>query len=291
MIAVDDIEIRPISELSGMHAVEALQRTVWGMPERDVVPYHQLLAAVNAGGIVLGAFAAERLIGFCYGFVGLRTGRLLFYSHMTGVQEEYRGSEIGFRLKRAQRQVALNRGIDHMVWTFDPLMSVNAYFNMHKLGTVARRYYVNYYGEMPDALNRGIESDRLEVDWWLRGPRIESLMRGEHRPQVWHDMTPIIVPVPRSGGPAPGDPVFDLTMPVLRLEIPTTFTQMKNHDAGLARAWRMATRECFLHYFRRGYAVVDFVLEGSGADRRGAYVLQHQPDIGPRPSQAVMGVP
>ena len=121
------VEIRPITDLPTLRALEDVQQRVWGMPDRDVVPTHQLLAATAAGGVVLGAFSPEgAVVGFCYGFVGRRQGRLFLYSHMAGVVEEWRGRQIGFRLKRAQRDAALAQGVDWMVWTFDPLQSANA---------------------------------------------------------------------------------------------------------------------------------------------------------------------
>lgn len=274
---MDDVVIRPITDIAGLVAVENLQREVWGMPDRDIVPSHQLLAATSAGGAVLGAFtSAGTLIGFCYGFIGLREGTLLFYSHMAGVTDRYRGKDVGFALKRAQRRTALDCGIDRMVWTFDPLASTNAYFNLHKLGVVARRYYVNYYGEMPDALNRGVESDRLEVDWWLRDTRVAALMRGAQAVPVWPESAPVITAMPRQADPAPGDPELDRTEPALRMEIPTTYTEMKQRDPGLAAAWRAATRTAFQHYFARAYVAVDFSVREQTAGRVGVYLLQHR---------------
>lgn len=239
---MDEVSIRPITALPELRRIEILQRDVWGMPDRDVVPSHQLLAASGAGGVVLGAFVPSGdLVGFCYGFIGLRNGRALFYSHMAAVVEAHRGKDIGFRLKRAQREEAMARGLDLMVWTYDPLQAANAHLNMHKLGARASRYYVNYYGEMEDELNRGIPSDRLEVDWWLRDPRVVTLMRGE-----------------RSAAPSGPD--------VARIDIPANLGEMRRSDHALLRQWRQRTREAFVELFARGYEAVDFV--------DGAYVLR-----------------
>ncbi len=246
-----DVVIRPLTSLADLRAVETLQREVWGMPDLDVVPTHHLIAASSAGGLVLGAVDnAGTLVGFCYGFVGLRDGRTLFYSHMAGVAERSRGRDVGFKLKRAQREVALARGLDWMVWTYDPLLAANAAFNLHKLGARASRYYVHYYGEMPDELNRGVDSDRLEVDWWLRDPRVEMLIGGAKPP-----------PIGDSGETA-------------RLEIPSHFDAIRREDPVAAQGWRVRTREAFQRAFAEGYEVVDFV--------QGAYVLMktRRPDRG-----------
>jgi predicted GNAT superfamily acetyltransferase len=226
---MDDAEIviRPLVSLEELRAVEELQRAVWGMPDRDVVPLHHLLAAGSAGGLVLGALdRGGRLVGFCYGFVGLRDGRPLFYSHMAGVVESWRGRDVGYRLKQAQRAAALERGLDRMVWTYDPLLAANAAFNLHKLGARASRYYVNYYGEMADALNRGVDSDRLEVDWLLSGR------------------------LPRPDVPPGGS---------LRIAIPPDFDRLRRADRDRAQAERLRTREAFQRAFADGYEAVDFV--------------------------------
>src|SRR5713226_5030912 len=194
------ITVRPITDASGLHAVEELQRDVWGMPDLEVVPSHQLRAVVSAGGVLLGAFDEHTtLVGFCYGFIGLRDGRLLFYSHMAGVHPGRQNRDIGFLLKRAQRQAALERGLDRMVWTYDPLQSLNAAFNLRKLGATAHRYYVDYYGEMPDAINRGVPSDRLEVDWWLRDPQVDAKLSGTAALRAWPVLPVALGGVQRDG--------------------------------------------------------------------------------------------
>jgi predicted GNAT superfamily acetyltransferase len=248
-VTAEPITIRAVTDVAGLRAVEDLQVTVWGMPERDIVPLHHLLAASGAGGLVLGAFTPEeRLVGFCYGFAGVREGRTLFYSHMAGVLAEFRDSEIGFRLKRAQREAAMAGGFEWMVWTYDPLQSGNAFFNLHKLGAESRRYYVNYYGEMRDELNRGGDSDRLEVDWWLRDPRVEALMRGQTLTAPAGDVT--------------------------RIDVPADITALRRRDPSASAGWRETTRRQFLDAFAAGYVAVD-------VDRlpdRSAYVLVRRAD-------------
>lgn len=229
---MDELAIRVIDDVEGFAAVEDLQRAVWGMSDLDVVPLHHLRAASSAGGFVLGAFMPDgTLAGFSYAFAGVRGGTPLLISHMTGLRADARGRGAGFALKRAQRVEALARGFDRIVWTFDPMQRVNAYFNHHKLGVVASRYYVNYYGTMRDAINRGTDSDRLEVDWWIREPSVEARMRGET--------------MAAEGG-------------IERIGIPEDFGALKMTDPTGAQAVRVAIRERFLDAFGRGYEVTDF---------------------------------
>src|SRR2546427_5594771 len=223
-----EITVRPITDAGGFHAVETLQRDVWDMPDLEVVPLHQLRAAVSAGGVLRGAFEEHAtLVGFCYGFIGLRDGELLFYSHMAGVRPGLQDRGIGFLLKRAQRQEALERGLDRMVWTYDPLQSLNASFNLRKLGVTASRYYVDYYGEMPDAIHPGLPSDRLEVDWWLRDPAVETRLTGDAPPRSWPGAPAALAGRMRSGALAP-QTALDHREAAVPGEIHATFGQIQH---------------------------------------------------------------
>ena len=63
--------IRLLESPTDMSAVEELQRAVWPGSETDVVPAHMLITAVHNGGLVLGAFIEDKLVGFVFGFPGL----------------------------------------------------------------------------------------------------------------------------------------------------------------------------------------------------------------------------
>jgi len=260
-----DVRVEPLSSCDQFRAVEGLQVAVWGMPDREVVPAHQLLAAVRTGGLVLGAFAGTVLVGFSYGFPAVRTGARFFYSHMTGVLPEWQSRHVGFVLKCAQRTWALEQGYDRIVWTYDPLQARNAHFNLHRLGAEASRYYVNYYGEMTDALNRGLESDRLEVDWWIAHDRVRAHLEG----RTEGPPPPACPPVLETEGEEPG-PVREPQGHRVRIAIPASIRSLLERDPGLAHRWRLATREAFQRCFAAGYAAVDFVR----TDRGGWYLLE-----------------
>jgi predicted GNAT superfamily acetyltransferase len=217
------------------------------------------------------------MIGFCYGFAGWRDGRSLFYSHMAGVKGLRQLQDVGFRLKRAQRAEALAMGYDHAVWTYDPLQSVNARFNLHKLAVTAERYYINYYGAMPDELNRGLDSDRLEVAWALRSSRVQAAVAGQLDEPDWDGAVPALEATAHPLGIAPRQPQLNLDATTVTVEVPTDFPTIRQRDRGLAQAWRVTTREVFLHYFARGYRAVDFLLR-PGEPLRGDYVLVRRRD-------------
>src|SRR5262245_60143465 len=137
------VTIREIDDVAQMRAVEDLQKEVWGIPDLDVVPLTHLVAAREAGGVLIGAFDGEDLVGFVYGFPSFEHGQLAHHSHMLAVKTAYRNVDLGRRLKLAQRDHVMAQGIGLMTWTFDPLQSLNAYFNFSKLGVVADRYLPN----------------------------------------------------------------------------------------------------------------------------------------------------
>jgi predicted GNAT superfamily acetyltransferase len=273
---VGEYAIKNLKDIASLRKIEQLQVEIWGMPDREIVPSHQLLAAAGAGGAVLAAVEPDgTMIGFCYGFAGWREGQPLFYSHMAGVTGHRQLQDVGFQLKCAQREAALAMGYAHAVWTYDPLQSVNARFNLHKLAATAGRYYVDYYGEMPDELNRGVDSDRLEVDWALRAPRVEAAVAGQAQERNWNDAPAALVAAPHPLGLAPRTPAGDLDTVAVTMEVPTDFAAIRRRDRGLAQAWRVTTREIFLRYLARGYRAVDFLLR-PGELLRGHYVLSRE---------------
>jgi predicted GNAT superfamily acetyltransferase len=247
------LEVRLLDTVSELREVESLQQLVWGMPDREVVPSHQLLAAVRNGGLVLGAFAGGRLVGFSYAFVGWREGERVLHSHMTAVLPDLQDHDVGYRLKCAQREWALAQGYGRIVWTFDPLQSRNAYFNLHKLGARAERYLVDYYGRMEDELNRGLPTDRLEVDWWLTSEPVRARLEGRWVPPALEGARPVL----EAQGDGPG-PVREPAGELVRLEVPASLADLRQRDPQLPLAWRLATREAFLRCLAAHYAAVDF---------------------------------
>ncbi len=182
------MEIREIGGREELRAVEALQKEVWGCEDREVVPYLHMIAARQVGAVLVGAFEGADLIGFAYGFPGFQGEHRVIHSDMLAVREAWRDRGVGRALKLAQRESALERGVDRITWTFDPLQTRNAYLNFEKLRVVADRYLRDFYGETSSPLHAG-GTDRLWVTWHLRErppladpvERIEVTSRGEVR--------------------------------------------------------------------------------------------------------------
>ncbi len=274
--------IKLIETPEEMTAIEALQREVWPGSETDVVPAHVLITAIHNGGLVLGAFHSGKLVGFVFGFPGLESTpdgpRAKHCSHMMGILPGHRDAGIGFALKRAQWQMVRHQGLDHITWTYDPLLSRNAYLNITKLGAVCNTYRRSEYGDMRDGLNAGLPSDRFQVDWWVNTRRVERRLGKRVRKPLKlddfskADLQPLYTPHSSMGNWArPPEHFSPLEGRIALAEIPSDFNALKQDDFALARDWRFFTREVFETAFTTGYIATDFIFDGG----RGFYVLSN----------------
>jgi len=178
-----NVTIRHCHTIAEFEAMVDLEFKVWSFGERDVVPSQMYVVAAKTGGQVLGAFVADHLVGFALAYPGIRDGVPYLHSHMAAVLPEYRDAGVGRMLKLAQREDALARGIGLIEWTFDPLQTRNAYFNICRLGVVVRRYLLDVYGSTSSPLHAGLPTDRLVAEWRLGSERVESILqRKQHAP-------------------------------------------------------------------------------------------------------------
>lgn len=172
----DAVVIRRCEGLDELKECVALQRETWKFSDADLVPLRLFVVAQKIGGEVLGAFHGGRLLGYALSFPGVREGKPYLHSHMLAVRAEAQNSGLGRRIKLAQRERALAAGFDLIEWTFDPLEIKNSWFNLVRLGAIARRYSANQYGLSSSPLQGGLPTDRLIAEWWLRSPRVEALI-------------------------------------------------------------------------------------------------------------------
>ena len=166
-----------------LHGIEQLrqcldiQKAAWGYQDADLLPLRSLVVCTKIGGQVFGAVDdSEKVLGFLNAIPGYRDSRIYLHSQMMGVRPEYQNLGIGKRLKLAQREEALTRGINRIEWTFDPLEIRNARFNIGSLGVICRRYLVNTYGITSSRLHGGLPTDRLVAEWHLDKSRVKSVL-------------------------------------------------------------------------------------------------------------------
>jgi len=254
---ISNIRIREIDEQAEMRAVEELQKEVWGVPDLDVVPLTHLVAAKEAGGVLIGAFDGATLVGFVYGFPSFERGQLAHHSHMLAVKPAYRNFDLGRRLKLAQRDHVMAQGIELISWTFDPLQSLNAHFNFNKLGVIADRYLPEFYGRDAASFLHQTGTDRLWVSWFVsREPVPVKVEAG-----------PTLVRVGADETPERGEPITGQDQ--VAIEIPSNIDELLKRSPETALKWRAETRWAFTEALKAGYFVETFTRE----TRAGRYLL------------------
>lgn len=159
-----DLDIRALDTAGEMALISTVLQQVWGTSD-PIVPAELLVAIAHAGGYVAGAFESDRPIGASFGFLADHAGERALHSHVTGILPGVQHSGVGRAMKNHQRAWAAERGIPWIVWTFDPLVRANAWFNIEVLGGSVTEYLVDFYGRMSDAINTDEESDRVLVAW------------------------------------------------------------------------------------------------------------------------------
>lgn len=271
-----DVQIHPLVTMDALRGCEMLQSRVWGYADREVVPAAQMRAALHAGALVAGAFVDRELVGFLYGFPafaheeGLKPSGL--HSHMAAVLPEARGLGVGRRMKWFQRRWCLDRGIDWVSWTFDPLQVGNARLNLEHLGAVVHEYHVDFYGVLGGLLSGELPTDRFLALWYLDSTRVAS--RAGDDPHASFFRVDGDAPSGRTAHPpgpdaawalarhaeadVPGAVVSGLDADVVWVAAPRDVGALRRSARDAALAWGEAFREVSLDLVGRGYEVRHF---------------------------------
>jgi len=272
------IHIAVCETVADFHACEDVQLAVWEGSERDIVPYDILRAIAHAGGTVIGAWVGRRMVGMALSIVAWGAGGAYHHSHLLGVLPEYRQWGVGWQLKMAQRAFVLAQGLDLMTWTFDPLESANAHLNFAKLGVISHTYLPDFYGAMPEALNVGLSSDRLLVEWRLDTPHVLGRLATAERNATFGPLVsaesldaPFLLQMTDDGSPFAPSPPAGLGR--YRIEIPASIQAIKATNPAHALAWRLATRTAFTAALTRGYLITDYRAPRFHRPACGCYLL------------------
>ena len=276
---VRGFRFRKLEKPEEFRQVVEVYRAIWGEGE---IPTTLQRALQDNGGLVLGAFADIHLAGFAISLLGWDGTTLYQYSHTTAVRPEYQNHHLGFRLKAFQRDEVLKLGLNEIRWTFDPLQSRNARLNVRLLGGVPDRYYIHYYGQMPDSLNEGIESDRVRLRWEIASPRVEERLAGaaptpDEDVARWKRSTAIVETELGEKGLRVPSAVAEPEGALAHLEIPFDLAAVREHEPSALRSWRHAVRDGFRAALDVGYRVDDFVVVTSEHERRSFYLLSPAP--------------
>ena len=238
------IQIHQLFRLDEFEAVLNLQKIIWGFADIELLPLRFLVVVSKVGGHVFGAYDGAEMIGFCFAIPGIKPGgRPYLHSHMLGVLPAYHNAGIGRSLKLRQREEALERGIQLIEWTFDPMELKNAFFNIERLGAIIRRYNENQYGVTASPLHGGLPTDRCIAEWWIASPRVQTIVDG----------MPPEAPAARE-----------------RISYPADVATIRRVDRERAREIQKANGEKLQAAFANGLAVTGF----ERSDREGTYLLE-----------------
>lgn len=243
--------VREISALDELDQVVELYEAIWRRDGNPPISTELLRAFSKAGNYVAAAFCGSEVVGSCVGFFGAPAQPAL-HSHIAGVSPAVRGRQVGFALKLHQRAWALLRETPVIAWTFDPLVSRNAHFNVTKLGAEPVEYLPNFYGAMRDLINGDDDSDRLLLEWRLTSAAVETACAGHGRPSTAAaDVLLAISDVGRpERQPASGEQVV--------VAVPADIEALRSTDPGAAKDWRIAVRETLTELLGTGARITGF---------------------------------
>ena len=249
-LAAAGVSIRRLDTLERVRAAETLFGQVWRSPDAPPLTADVMRAVEHAGGYVMGAYDGDRLLGASSGFFAMAPdGRCRLHSHIAGVLPQAQGRRVGWALKLHQRAWTLERGVDTITWTFDPLVRRNAWFNLGKLGAHGVEYLVDFYGPMDDGLNAGEPSDRLFTRWDLL----------EAPTAVAAEAAGSLVLDDREGMPLRIDARTDGRVLV---RLPADVERLRVEQPAAARAWRLSVREVLAPLVDAGRKVTGVTPDG-----------------------------
>ena len=231
-----------------------------------------LRALTHAGNYAAGAFAdgvfadgglvGGGLVAAAVGFRGDRGDGPELHSHITAVAPGLRNRGVGFALKLHQRSWSLRHEIPTITWTFDPLVSRNAFFNLVKLGARPAAYLRDFYGTMNDAVNAGDDSARVLVEWRLAESRVVRACAGDFTVGTAADLfargPEIGLDEDAEGLPVAGEPKGRLVL----VRVPADIELLRRERGDAARARRRSVRDVLGTLMVGEASVTGFVRDG-----------------------------
>jgi predicted GNAT superfamily acetyltransferase len=291
---------------------ERMRRDIWDDPEDHLAGGRNMVSEnfFNDGGSLFiavyeeaasGVFSREagHMAAFAYGYVGVRDksvgfrdpANFWFYSQYAAVRPDLQNVGLGILLKRLQGEwVRQLLGVHVITCTYDPLVGINAYRNIHVFGMHVLAYKESCYLGFTGLLNRvDVPCDRFQVAWDLNAVRpdpppeevdVAGLLKQEHN---------LIRTAPVRFRGRSGEQVIDAAVevrtevraPMVLIEIPFDFYAMLQETdvaddevRNIPVNWRETTRRAFQSQIAAGYRIVDFRYLQQGGRKRDFYVLK-----------------
>ncbi|MFZ0699871.1 MAG: GNAT family N-acetyltransferase [Thermoplasmata archaeon] len=279
---IEGFRLRRLDKPEEFRQVDQVHRLAWGGEEGDAVSPVLQRAVQDNGGLVLGAFADIYLAGFALGFLGWDGEQLYHYLHHLAVRPEYQNHRVGHRLMNYYRDEAIQLGLSEIRWVFDPLQSKNAMLFVRRLGARPDRYHSHYYGQMGDAVNAGLETDRVRVVWPFTTPKVVARLGGAFPSPVedlqrWTSSSAILETEPGESGIRVPTAVAEPSAETSHIEIPFDLDLVRTHEHAALWRWRHAVRDAFRAAYDLGHRVEDFAVITAEHERRSFYLLRRRP--------------
>jgi predicted GNAT superfamily acetyltransferase len=231
--------IKKLHTYEELKEVATIRSEIW--PNDGEVALDHMKFISCHGGIILGAYQEEQLVGYIYSFPGYRANKVYLILQNIGVLPAYQHQKIGEALMQALKQEAQNLGYEEIVWTFEPLESVNAYVYLHKMGAITSEYIKNCYEDE----RNDFPIDRLLTRWDLTNSeqtpieQLETIIAQSHK--------------------VPFDEEVDITdfadHSYLLIPVPAQFKAFRSRTE--VHGWRFFTRSIFCQLFTHGWEVFD----------------------------------
>jgi predicted GNAT superfamily acetyltransferase len=259
------VTINKISDPDEIKKILPVISSAWGMPNLAAAFKDTINAMRFHGGLVAAAYDGDEMVGMQFAFPGYRRGRTYLYSHMTGIVEKRKYSGIGYQMKLYQKKWALENGYDLIAWTFDPIRSLNAYFNLKKLGAISRTLVPNFYGTMEDSLNAGIPTDRLVAEWWIKDQKTEVDPVESMTIDASDADSQLLIEQVTSSPPN-----------TVKVAIPYDFSRIMSNDMQRAVEIKKRLSSVLVRLFSLQYCIVDFEKKQPSS----FYILTTDPPLG-----------
>lgn len=257
-------------------AVPFLQQEIWGHTSESLYP-----ADLHSYGFELGTSLVARyqgrVVAFLLGFYKFGVAKLPepYYaklntqfsleSQVLGVHKDYRQQQLGYQLKRVQAQKAIDRGINLINWTVDPLLVANAQLNFNRLKAVAFEFYPDLYKSFHNTLNK-VSASRFKITWLIESGRVKARLADTGVDSPNPDFMAVNESIESTN--------LSATASVIGIEIPANWLAIQQFDVILAQQWRATTDLLFSHYL--GTTVGKYVITRLATRNQKSYLLGEQ---------------
>lgn len=240
-------KIKVIDTYNELRKIATIRSEIW--PNDGAVALDHMKFISQHGGIVLGAYLQENLVGYVYSFPGYKQNQVYLILQNICILPSYQQQKIGEALMKRLKEEAKLLGYQEMVWTFEPLESVNAYVYLHKMGATSSVYIRNCYENDQD----NMPIDRFFTRWHIAQSyeppsyTFEDLKEKAYNIQLSTNSSTSLLSF---------DPEKLEKNSFLLIPVPANFSVLPRQKA---YEWRIQTQPIFEQIFKRGWEVFDLI--------------------------------